>query len=333
MRRKNIVYRKPDGSVHLEFLTLDPDKLLADAGTVAGLMNEAVDASTEIEIKRRLDAVDTHQQRLENMKAAVATNDQALNGEVAKLRQLQDAPAPAGNAKQQKIHQRTVAAAIKNARREKANLDAAKAQLAQVETDLAEAQAAATADKIAELRAGAKQHAVDRMKDMDALRDKLESDAHSREHAALLRKRAAEQHEANVAEAKAAGRPAPEPPYYLTIEPVAYDVQELPGGDDLYFLDAMRWDHDGGKIHIPLDQAREVHRRALRAERKAKLDALDAEYRKAQGAGDTDAMTDIDKRAQALRDVTKHPAYLKASDLDAIRAATVDSLLATPAKT
>lgn len=67
------------------------------------------------------------------------------------------------------------------------------------------------------------------------------------------------------------------------------------------------WRDNGERVHVHMPAAREIHRNRLRYARAEKLISLDAEYLKADEAGDMTAKAEVSKRKQKLRDITKHP--------------------------
>lgn len=75
--------------------------------------------------------------------------------------------------------------------------------------------------------------------------------------------------------------------------------------DDRTYRDA--WVKAAGKVEVDMPKARNIHRDRLRAERAPKLAALDADYLKADEAGDLAAKARITAEKQALRDVTADP--------------------------
>jgi hypothetical protein len=64
---------------------------------------------------------------------------------------------------------------------------------------------------------------------------------------------------------------------------------------------------DRGRVEVDMPAAREVHRERLRSLRAPRLAALDAEYLRADEAGDQAAKRAVVKAKQALRDVTADP--------------------------
>jgi hypothetical protein len=64
---------------------------------------------------------------------------------------------------------------------------------------------------------------------------------------------------------------------------------------------------DRGRVEVDMPAARELHRDRLRVLRAPRLAALDAEYLRADEAGDQPAKKAVAKAKQALRDVTVDP--------------------------
>ena len=108
---------------------------------------------------------------------------------------------------------------------------------------------------------------------------------------------------------------------YKDIPPDATNVhvvefEELP--QDRYFRNA--WSTDGKAVSVDMDKARAIHKDRLREMRAPKLAALDADYDKADEAGDAEAKKDVATKKQALRDVTKDPAIAAATTPDELKA-------------
>ena len=86
------------------------------------------------------------------------------------------------------------------------------------------------------------------------------------------------------------------------------------------------WSLNGDVVEIDMPAARKIHRDNLRAERAPKLANLDVAYMKAlEQSGDTAA---IAAQKQALRDVTGDARIDGAATPDALKALTLDALLA-----
>jgi hypothetical protein len=86
------------------------------------------------------------------------------------------------------------------------------------------------------------------------------------------------------------------------------------------------WAFNGAAVEIDMAAARGIHRDNLRAERAPRLSALDVDYMKAlEQSGDTAA---IAAQKQALRDVTADARIEGAATPDALKALTLDALLA-----
>ena len=73
-------------------------------------------------------------------------------------------------------------------------------------------------------------------------------------------------------------------------------------------------------ITVNMDKARDIKKDMIRAERKAKLEALDVEFMRAVEAGDTAARAVIAAKKQALRDATDDPAIAAATTPDELKA-------------
>lgn len=71
-------------------------------------------------------------------------------------------------------------------------------------------------------------------------------------------------------------------------------------------------------IKINLDKAKEIWKDELRKARKPILEKLDTDYIRALESGDD--TTEISKRKQELRDITKHPDLVETKNVDQIKA-------------
>lgn len=71
-------------------------------------------------------------------------------------------------------------------------------------------------------------------------------------------------------------------------------------------------------IIINLDKAKEIHRRRIRDSREPLFSKLDTEFQRALEMGND--TSDIVKRKQELRDLTKHDDLEKATTLEEIKA-------------
>lgn len=93
-------------------------------------------------------------------------------------------------------------------------------------------------------------------------------------------------------------------------------------GADRTFRDAWK-DGGGGRPGVDMPKAREIQRGRLREARAPLLEALDAEYLRADEAGDQQRKKQVAARKQALRDVTADPrieAARSPEDLNAVLA-------------
>ncbi len=88
------------------------------------------------------------------------------------------------------------------------------------------------------------------------------------------------------------------------------------------------WHFNGNAVEVDMTKARDIHRDALRAERNPRFDALDAEWFRAAETADTDAQASVAAQKQALRDVTDDARIDAATTPDALKALTLDALLA-----
>lgn len=89
----------------------------------------------------------------------------------------------------------------------------------------------------------------------------------------------------------------------LSIHPIA--AKDIP--PDRSFRNA--WSHQAGsaRVHVNMPKARDIHRDALRRQRKPLLDALDVAYMRADEAGNTALKAQLVAEKQELRDVTQDP--------------------------
>lgn len=97
------------------------------------------------------------------------------------------------------------------------------------------------------------------------------------------------------------------------VEIVQIERSDLP--QDRTFRNA--WQHD---LTVDMPKARDIWRNAMRRSRKPKLEALDVEMMRAMGKRDNKAMDDVEKRKQALRDVTDDPALEAAQTPEELKA-------------
>lgn len=87
------------------------------------------------------------------------------------------------------------------------------------------------------------------------------------------------------------------------------------------------WQFNGAAVAVDMAKATEVQRDRLRAERAAQFNALDAEWFRADEAGDAAKKAEIAARKKALRDVTAHPKLAKAKTPDELKACTLSALV------
>lgn len=111
---------------------------------------------------------------------------------------------------------------------------------------------------------------------------------------------------------------------YININGDTRDAASLTVPADRTFRGA--WAFNGNAVEIDMTKARDIHRDNLRAERAPKLADLDVAYMKAlEQGGDTAA---IAAEKQALRDVTADARIEAAATPDALKALTLDVLIA-----
>jgi len=111
---------------------------------------------------------------------------------------------------------------------------------------------------------------------------------------------------------------------YININGDVRDAASLTVPADRTFRGA--WQFNGSAVEIDMAKARDIHRDNLRAERAPKLAKLDVDYMKALEQGYV--TTTIAAEKQALRDVTADARIEAAATPDALKALTLDSLLA-----
>jgi hypothetical protein len=81
-----------------------------------------------------------------------------------------------------------------------------------------------------------------------------------------------------------------------------------------------------GKPDHDMAKARNIHRARLRKLRGNYLDALDAEYMRADEANDAQAKKAVAAKKKKFRDVTEHPAIEAAQTPEELKACTLDAL-------
>jgi hypothetical protein len=111
---------------------------------------------------------------------------------------------------------------------------------------------------------------------------------------------------------------------YININGDIRDAASLTVPADRVFRGA--WQFNGAAVEIDMTKARDIHRDNLRAERAPKLAALDVDYMKALEQGHV--TTTIAAEKQALRDVPADARIADAATPDALKALTLDALLA-----
>jgi hypothetical protein len=113
---------------------------------------------------------------------------------------------------------------------------------------------------------------------------------------------------------------------YININGDVRDAASLTVPADRTFRGA--WQFNGAAVEIDMTAAREIHKDNLRAERGPRLDALDTDWFRAAETADTDAQASVAAQKQALRDVTDDARIDAAATPDALKALTLDALLA-----
>jgi hypothetical protein len=92
-----------------------------------------------------------------------------------------------------------------------------------------------------------------------------------------------------------------------------------------YFRNA--WMHEGDKIKINMDEAKNIHREKLRELRKPILESLDLEYIRASELGDDTKKSDIVMRKKLLRDIPEATEILNAQTPEELIAFMPDILM------
>lgn len=107
--------------------------------------------------------------------------------------------------------------------------------------------------------------------------------------------------------------------------PIGADWKIIDDGSlpDNYFRGA--WLHDGnGGVSVDMDKAVYIHKNNLRILRSPELSSLDIQYQRATEGADTDTLSAIVARKNALRDVTKNPAIAAATTPDQLKIAGIN---------
>lgn len=102
--------------------------------------------------------------------------------------------------------------------------------------------------------------------------------------------------------------------------PVDWVIAELNGvaPEDRTFRNA--WGHAGGGVTVRMPEARNIWRDKMREARGPRLGELDADYMKADEAGNAAQKADIAAKRKALRDVTALPEIEAALTPQALKA-------------
>lgn len=87
------------------------------------------------------------------------------------------------------------------------------------------------------------------------------------------------------------------------------------------------WQFSGSAVEVDMSTAREIHKDALRLERKPLLEALDVEWLLAAETSDTNAQATVVTQKQALRAVTDDARIAAAATPSELKALTLDALL------
>lgn len=101
------------------------------------------------------------------------------------------------------------------------------------------------------------------------------------------------------------------------------DINKIP--KDRSFRSA--WEKDSESIKINMEKARDVQRDVLRLERQPLLEALDIDFLKAVESGDQEAIEDIKKKKEELRNLTDNPKIENAKTPEELKAITIEEIL------
>ena len=110
---------------------------------------------------------------------------------------------------------------------------------------------------------------------------------------------------------------------YININGDVRDASSITVPTDRTFRGA--WTFNGNAVEIDMAAAREIHKDNLRAERKARLEALDVDFMQVLEAGTSTTQIATDK--QTLRDITDDSRIAAAADADALKALDLATLL------
>lgn len=86
------------------------------------------------------------------------------------------------------------------------------------------------------------------------------------------------------------------------------------------------WHLDGGAISVDMDKARDIQRDKIRAERRPRLEQLDAAFMKALER--SDPTSEIAALKEKLRNAPDHPLIVAAENPETLAALTIDVLIA-----
>lgn len=100
----------------------------------------------------------------------------------------------------------------------------------------------------------------------------------------------------------------------------------LDDATDRTYRDAWKDVAGKNKPEHDMVKARDIHRARLRKLRGSLLDALDADYMRADEAGDNKLKKEIAAKKQKLRDVPAHPSIEAAQTTEELKACTLEAL-------
>lgn len=112
---------------------------------------------------------------------------------------------------------------------------------------------------------------------------------------------------------------------YININGDIRDAASLNVPKDRAFRNA--WKFSGDAVEVDMAKARDIQRDKLRAERKPRLESLDAEFMQTLEKEDKAAQKAVADLKKKLRDATKNPKIDAAVTPEELKAITLDDLL------
>lgn len=115
------------------------------------------------------------------------------------------------------------------------------------------------------------------------------------------------------------------PKKYNYIDGQLVDAEKVKLPDERKFRNA--WTHDTDVIYVDMTKALEIQKNYIRQERSEAFSKLDSEWFIADEQGNKAKKDEIRQKKQALRDITKHPRLLNASNPEELAKLDLKSLL------